>query len=314
MRLGVCQVPYQARGWLQPVPTPASWQALRDVGVTDLRLQFDLSAVSPEPGLWDTRTFEKWLRPARDAGLRVCGNIVMGAQIAAGVAPPAHHDAAFREEAGRRFVDEFVDMLDSYGLGNEPGFGPWMDDDISRGGPRDYVRDDYFPNFIIPVSRGIRSVNGDANVSGFEADGAEIQLRCLDAAKDFGVRIDTESVHPYGDVGGGDYATMALFDEIYRRDPSRARLIGEIDHQQLPGAKAVATDAQIAALKGFAQSVAEKYPDIEVVYFGTPEYFFTRKSPGGLLANVTWSTWTFGQPEVSQPGASLAEVFQREED
>jgi hypothetical protein len=201
-------------------------------------------------------------------------------------------------------------MIDSYGLGNEPGFGPWMNDDVSRGGAEDYIRDVYFPQFIIPAERGIRSVDGDATVSGFEADGAEIQMRCIDQAKELGVRIDVETVHPYGDVGGGDYAAMALFDQVYRRDPSRPRLIGEIDHQQLPGATAVATDAQIAVLTGFAQTVAETYPDVEVIYFGTPDYFFSRRSPGGLLPNVTWSSWTFGQPEVSHAGQALAQVFQ----
>src|SRR5262245_3748925 len=126
MRLGICQVPYQAQAWLPPVPNSDSWQALRRLGITDLRLQFNLAAVSPSPGAWNTALFAQWLRPARAAGLRVCANIVMGEQLWRGEIPPAHHDAAFRQEAARRLVGELGDMIDSYGLGNEPGFGPWM--------------------------------------------------------------------------------------------------------------------------------------------------------------------------------------------
>ena len=133
-------------------------------------------------------------------------------------------------------VAEFGDLIDSYGLGNEPGFGPWMDDDISRDGNVDYIRDDYFPNFIVPVAKGIRAADPAAIVSGFEADSPEIQLRCLTAAEELSVKIDFETVHPYGDVGGGDYATMAKFNEVYKRDSSRPRFVGEIDHQQFPGA------------------------------------------------------------------------------
>ena len=33
--------------------------------------------------------------------------------------------------------------------------------------------------------------------------------------------------------GGGDYATMALFDSVYKPDPSRPRLVGEIEDRIL---------------------------------------------------------------------------------
>ena len=304
MRLGICQVPYQHHGWLAPQPTLASWQAARKIGITDVRLQFNLALVSPTVNTWDTSLFEKWARPANDSKIRINANIVAGDN------PPAHHTAAFRHDAARRLAAELGDLIDSYGLGNEPGLAPWITDDISReGGTVDRIRETYFPEFVVPVVNGIRAVNPNAIITGFEADGPEIQLRCMTAAKELGIRIDVETVHPYGDVGGGDYATMAKFDEVYKRDLSRPRFVGEIDHQQFPGAGPAATDEQIGRLTDFARMIAGTYPDCRAIYFGTPEYFFTRVPAGELLPGITWSTWTIGEPEVSQSGRALSRVF-----
>ena len=52
-------MPYQHHGWLAPQPTLASWQAARKIGITDVRLQFNLALVSPTPNTWDTSLFEK---------------------------------------------------------------------------------------------------------------------------------------------------------------------------------------------------------------------------------------------------------------
>ena len=55
--------------------------------------------------------------------------------------------------------------------------------------------------------------------------------------------------------------------------------------------------------------IAGTYPDCRAIYFGTPEYFFTRFPAGDLLPGITWSTWTSEEPEVSQPGRELSRLF-----
>lgn len=330
IQIGVCQVPEVRHAWQAPAPTLESWKALRELGVVNLRLQFDLAVVSPKPGDWDTSVFEQWFRPALAAGLTVHPNIVFGEKTVAGsfVPAPAHHTAAWRYDAAARMAKDYGSLVGSYGLGNEPGDPAcsWMRDDVSRDGQRDGIRGQYFPDFIVPIVEGIRSVQRDAKITGFEADSAVIQQRCMQAAKDLGEEIDVQTVHPYGDVGGGDYATMALFASV--RDASKPWVIGEVDHQQFASAiargadRGVASDEEIGLLAAFVREVQAKYADVQCIYFGTPEYFFTRKlvaDPLNLFPKgTTWSTWTYwpdgpnGKPEVSAAGRALAEVFNQQ--
>lgn len=312
MRLGVCQVPYAAHGWLAPQPMLESWKALRAAGVTDLRLQFDLSQIA-----FDV-LFRSWAQLATATGLRVNANVVMGNGPMSEQA-----DATWTRIAAQVIVERFGSMVDSYGIGNEPGDPslPWMQDDISRDGTRDGIRQQYFPEFVVPVVQGIRAANPNAIITGFEADSPTIQRRCMEAAKENGLRINVETVHPYGDVGGGDYATTSLFkmERHDRVDSHKPWLIGEIDHQQFTTAitrgdkRGVAIDDEIDRLANFARIVQRDYPDCGAIYFGTPEYFFTRTLVPNemklLPEGTTWSSWTYGEPVVSAAGKRLAAVF-----
>src|SRR5207253_2845719 len=91
--------------------------------------------------------------------------------------PLPHHTPAFYEESAKRLVAQFGSFVDSYAIGNEPGdlhqtskASGAPQDDISRDGVWDYIREDYFPNFVIPVVKGIRAANPNAIVSAFDAD------------------------------------------------------------------------------------------------------------------------------------------------
>lgn len=338
IRLGVCMIPFPAASWLQPQPTIASWLALRKLGVTDVRLQFDVSIVSPKPGEWNTSLFRSFFAPARNADMRINGNYVTGTE-------PVHHDAAFHEQAARRMEEEFGIGFDSRSFGNEPGPLAQAYEAEHPGG--DYMREVYFPRYVTPFTKGVRRARPNAWIGGCDADSFEIQERYLHLAnnadfapvKDFvGRPCDEGWVHPYGDVGGGDYATLKRFVESHQSfgiGRGRPWGISEVDHQQFLSARLRerdvtaewiaqrmsphdaaeqgalarirATDDEIGALIDYFNSVATNYPDCTRFVLGQADYFFERgKRPdNGLPCN----SFFLPEPVVSVPGQRFADAI-----
>lgn len=224
IRFGVCLVPFEAafdHSWLQPKPTVKSWRALLELGITDIRLQFNVGGdetsieapVSPRPGVWDTTRFKVFITPAFEAGMKINANYCIGAPV------PVHQDAAFHEQAAERFAREFGSMIDSYSFNNEPGAeAQKYEGDDGPTAERDYMRDVYAP-MCTAFARGIRRAFPNAWILGCDADSADIQRRYTEIADALliGERDDaqgstpfTESLdicdeegdHPYAEVGG----------------------------------------------------------------------------------------------------------------
>jgi hypothetical protein len=151
---------------------------------------------------------------------------------------------------------------------------------------------------------------------GCDADSVDIQDRYIALADALlpVVVCDRRRVHPYGDVGGGRYATMAGDSEnegfAQATDP-RPLDVGEIDHQQLQGATPIARPSDLEALLDFTRMIHAKYRTVGQIDYGTAEYFFTRvPSPPGIVPATTWSTWTFGpEPVVSDAGRQFTKLF-----
>ena len=309
LRLGVCSVPYVWHGWLAPVPTLVSWKAVRAIGVTDVRLQFDVSLASPAPGTWDTSLFENFLRPILAAGLTVNANYVSGTTH-------PYDDETFHQDAAYRLAMQFGDVITEFSPGNEPGGDPQMANDISNGGTVDFIRETYTP-FVTAFAKGIRRARPYAIIDAFDSDSADIHTRCMDVANELlatGLNVcDRETVHPYGDVGGASYATMERFAEVLGSGPARRPwYISEIDDQQFPGG--ADTPATLAAgrplkLIPFIETTAAKYPDSLKIVLGTPEYFFER---GTTPAGLGCSSFNLETPIVSAMGekfqATIAKV------
>lgn len=345
MRFGICQSPFAPHGWLQPMPTIASYRALRALNMDGLRLQFDPTIASPAPGVWDTSLFWAWIEPAHAAGMRINANYNGGANL------PAHHDAAFTESAAFRFAQEFGSMIESYSYGNEPGADAQAyEGDAGPTAERDYMRDVYFPTMCLPFVRGIRRALPDAWIGGCDADSANIQGRYTEVADRMlhptfgnlpdGIEVpplqqvnicDEEYAHPYGEVGGGDYATLEAFKAVRSHRPWG---INEIDHQQLRSARDREMDALTRALKDGVQlpeaslrgalarlrpthdetmalvdllrKVGRNYSDCTRFMLNMPDYFFER----GKAANgIDCCSFYAPEPSVSDGGRAFAAAF-----
>jgi hypothetical protein len=203
-------------------------------------------------------------------------------------------------------------MIALYSFDNEPGTIAQKFEAENPGS--DFMSDAFMPACAAFV-RGIRRVSSDAIIGGCDADSVDIQNRYIaraDALLPL-VVCDRRRVHPYGDVGGGRYATMAGDDEnegFAQAVDTRPLDVGEIDHQQLHGATAIARSSDLQALLDFTQMIHAKHPTVGQIDYGTAEYFFTRvPSPPGIFPATTWSTWTFGPPVVSDAGQRFTELF-----
>ena len=301
MRFGVCWQPRVWHGWLPPIPTLASWQAVQAAGITDLRLTYD-------PAL-PAGLFGADLRNAHAAGLRI--NVNMGAVWESGGAP-IDPDPAIIEAQAFDLATRYGDMIALYSFDNEPGAIAQTYEAANPGS--DFMQDAYMPACTAFV-RGIRRVAPDAIIGGCDADSVDIQSRYIELADALlpVVVCDRRRVHPYGDVGGARYATMAGDDEndgfAQATDP-RPLDVGEIDHQQLPGATGIARPSDLQALLAFTRMIHAKYPTVGQIDYGTAEYFFTRLPASGIVPATTWSTWTFGpEPVVSDAGRQFTQLF-----
>lgn len=316
VRFGVCMVPFGNpsfdHSWLQPKPTVTSWKALKGLGITDVRLQFDVGGdlitreapVSTKMGAWDTSLFRAFITPAWQAGMRINANYCISDPV------PAHQDAAFRKEGAFKLVQEFGHMITDYSFGNEPGADAKKYEEVeipppSDGGSfshRDYMQDIYFPQLYLPFARGVRRANPTAWIYGCDADSTDIQKRFTD----LDISCNEEAIHPYGDVGGGDYATMGGKNgKPGFMDVKTSRPIGitEIDHQQLPSAKEKATIEELNTLLDFSR-MAVKFP-ITRLYYGSVEYFFEEGKNSFNLACSSFYT----NPVVSKKGKEFAQFF-----
>jgi hypothetical protein len=305
MRFGVCWQPRVWRGWFPPNPTIASWQALRPIGITDLRLTYAPSDPTLTPAL-----FAADLRNAHAAGLRI--NVNMGAVWESPGGVPQIPDPATVESQAVNLATTYGNMIALYTFDNEPGALAQKYEGANPGS--DFMRDAYMPACAAFV-RGIRRVVPDAVIGGCDADSVDIQNKYI-ALADAQLPVvicDRRRVHPYGDVGGAGYATMAGNPEnegfAQATDP-RPLDVGEIDHQQLPGATSIARPSDLQALLDFTQMIRTKYPAVGEIDYGTAEYFFTRVPTPPGISPSTWSTWTFGPaPIVSAAGLQLQQLF-----
>ncbi len=303
MRFGVCWQPRVWHGWVPPIPTPASWQAVQSAGITDLRLTYDPALTA---GL-----FEADLRNASAAGFRI--NVNMGPVWESGGAMLIP-DPAVIEAQAFDLATKYGNMIALYSFDNEPGAIAQKYESANPGS--DFMQVAYMPACAAFV-RGIRRVVPNAVIGGCDADSVDIQNRYIAQANALLplVVCDRRRVHPYGDVGGGRYATMAGDNEnegfAQAVDP-RPLDVGEIDHQQLPGATPIARPSDLQALLDFTRMIHAKYPTVGQIDYGTAEYFFTRvPSPPGIVPATTWSTWTFGPaPVVSDAGRQFTQLFQ----
>lgn len=307
----VCHVPYQPVSWRPEPPTVASWRFLKDhCNVTGVRLQY----LYDDPRWWDAA-----IGAAIDGGMEIHANVCL-ADASKPVANFEFKIASWMLAYGSR--------LKSVSFGNEPGYA-LPDDDISKGGTRDYMKE-YVDNFWLSFIRGVRRANPNIIIGGPDAESADTLQRFVNL-----VDVDQWFVHNYGErevsEGDGlDFATMAGkngklgFNDVRVGMGVRNRplIISEIDLQQLPSAKArgefrgVATDDEIGRLTAFSVRMRDEF-HAPVITFGTAEYFYTRvpvvldwpppdppRDPP-----YTWSTWAHGTPELSEAGKRLAAVF-----
>lgn len=303
IRPGVCMVPFEAafdHAYLQPKPTVKSWLALRLLGFTDVRLQFNVGGdettieapVSPRPGVWDTTRFRLFIEPAFAAGMRINANYVIGAPV------PAHQDAQFHDDAAFRFAREFGSMIDSYSFGNEPGVvAQTYEADRPNG---DYMRDVYFGELFLPFLRGLRRAKFDAWVLGCDADSADIQQRFIryayvglpkGAPDVLGVKCNEESIHPYGEVIDQSYSTLAAFKAVRSRRPWG---ITEINSRE-PG-KLFDFTASIFANPDGCTRLYHLFEGNEVEYFEP-------------VAGGRYSSFYSPNPIVNVSGRRYAELF-----
>lgn len=334
-QFGLALVPFGPAGydplWLQPKPTIRSWQAARAIGLTELRLQFNvgigadgpMTPVSPLPGDWNPSLFRVFIEPAFTAGVRINTNYVTGT-------PAAHHDLAFHEASGRRLAREFGQMVVAYSLGNEWGYDAQQWETQNPG--RDYLEEVFGPQCVAFV-RGVRSVNPDAWITGSDAESAETQMKYMryaDRIQDETglVLFNEHGGHPYGEVadGGLDYATIEGangkigFVDVVKADAHHRPLgFSEIDNQQFksallrleksgPAARAIASDDELRSLIEFTRKVAAR-GDITQLIYGSEGFFFERgaRPDNGLPCN----SFYLPQPKVSWAGELFAAEFAR---
>lgn len=297
----VAFVPYESVNFRPEPPTAASWRFLREnANVTGVRLQFR-----------DRRLWSDAYRAVVDGGPAVHGNFCID--------DPGSPDAPREiEELAFEWVRDYP--MASVSAYNEPGyaFGP---DDIGKGGTRDYMKE-LVDNFWLPFIRGVRRANPDITIGGPDAESADTLQRFVNL-----VDVDQWLVHPYGEpeVSEGDglhFARMVGhdgepgFNDVFNdRTRPKTLLISEIDHQQLPAAKArgefrgIATDEEIDRLTAFCIRMRDEFK-APVVTLGTGEYFCTRVPvTPWIKPPQTWSTWTHGTPAMSDAGKRLAAVF-----
>lgn len=318
---GLAQVPFFPQTWLQPIPTAASYRAMRAIGMQGLRLQFDVSIASPALRTWNTSLFRSWITPASEAGMKINVNYCIGQTR-------LHMDAVFHESSAERLAREFGFMVESWSFGNEPGEpAQAYESDDGPTAERDYMRDVYMPQCVAFV-RGVRSWDRAALISGCDADSDAIQKRYTDLIG--ALTCDEESVHPYGEVGGGDYATLERFKAVRSHRPWG---VSEIDHQQLGSAlerrsdvmldwlakgatentavlqgqiaRLRPTPAETMALVEVLRKVRRDYADCTRFVVNMPDHLFERVKVGGL----EYCSFYTPTPVVSDGGRLFAAEF-----
>jgi hypothetical protein len=209
------------------------------------------------------------------------------------LAKPPHRDPIFYEEyAGYRLTMKY--QCDSYGVENEPGGFDRAEmrvlDKAYVNGGSDTIADRFFPEIVLPFTEGVRRAWPQATLVGPEADSADVLSRCcalehaLYRSRPSLSGYDVLSVHPYGDLIGGDYRTMKAFDGVLKSWKSRRPVrIGEIGG-----------DPQ--ALYDWTVSMLATHPDLEGIFYLDPSYFFEAGS---------WPK----EPVVSAIGAKFRELF-----
>lgn len=333
-RYGFCMVPFEPHGWIQPLPTVASWRAAKAIGLTDCRLQFDVSIASPSIGVWRTNLFESFFNPLVDAMSRVNINYCISQEL-------PHMDQHFHEEAAAWIALHYGHVADSFSFGNEPG--PLADAYEAEHPGSDYMRDVYFPRYVIPFTRGIRRVKPDAWIGGCDADSADIQRKYISTANHLMLAASDlicseEFIHSYGDTGGGNYATLTAFAaarDSLGESTRRPWGISEIDHQQLPSARLRAehttfvfeangaskseaalqgalarlqpTEPESRAMLDYARKIRSEAPECTRLYFGSVEYFFERgvRPDNGLPC----SSFYLPEPKLSKVGQEFGAEF-----
>jgi hypothetical protein len=227
---------------------------------------------------------------------------------------PPPRDPEFAYNLAYQFLIRYP-YIDSIGIENEPGGfdNPIMRyKDIAYGGKEDTIRTRFFPESVIPFTEGVKDVQNhtfnlpdslqltesqqhlrnELKLVGCEADSADVLERCCQLEDElYRGRpslscYDVLSVHPYGDLIGGDYRTMEAFTKVLDKRKSRRPVrIGEIGG-----------DPQ--ALYDWTVTTTNKYPDIESIYYGTPEIFFEK----GMWPKT---------PIISDLGRKFSALFKR---
>lgn len=207
---------------------------------------------------------------------------------------PPHRSPAFYEDAGYRLTMQYAGMIDSSGVDNEPGGAERpemrMLDKAYNANGGDMIRDRFFPEIVVPFTNGVRRAQPRMTLVGPEADGDGVLDRiceldnALYRARPLLNCYDILSVHPYGDLIGGDYRTMKAFDAVLAKWKSRRPVrIGEIGG-----------DPQ--ALYDWTVATTKTHPDLEGIFYGDASYFF---QPG------SWPT----DPVLSAIGEKLKALF-----
>lgn len=306
-RFGVRWTPYvRSHPWLPPVPVLASWQALRSIGIHEVRLTYTQD--TPELEAAFAIDYANILA----AGLTVNINagppwVERGGDVPQALWRCIKPDPAAIEAWAFEMATKYPVRL--YTFDNEPG-ALAQAYEAQNGG--DFMVEAYMPACVVFVN-GIRSVIPDALFGGCDADSVEIQARFVELwlklLPDVPFR---RRVHPYGD-GFADqrYSTMAGDgeNEGYATLANNLPLdIGEIgvgsyNYMQIP------TDAEIAHLLSYLRFIDAKYPFVGQIDMGGPDDWFTRypvvlSSPPD--PRDSWSTFRTDKPVASDAGRALA--------
>jgi hypothetical protein len=346
--IAVCHVPAQLPSAQdpnnEPDPTAASWRAAAAINVRHVRM--DRKRREPqwwEPALRAVRDGAPKIGVIANFGELEFGRD--GGTFDPALAPVIEADAFdFVRHYGPEL--EALSWENEYGLktGMQPGASP---PDISQGGAYDWIENVAGPLWLA-FARGVRRANPDIWIDAFDADSTDVQQRCMafvlrsEFAKDprlrwmghnyadvdWFVHLAVNAAHvaagePEEPFTGQDYSSMAGmpatgdpsiqkpgFLSVFDSDSlHRQWYISETGKSTGPFG-GIATPSDMQVMIGYTKMMLSKYPQCRMITFGTAKHFFTRVPVQPWRNPVPmFSTWTTGEPVVSQEGAELAGLF-----
>lgn len=317
---GTCIVPHDVHGWLEPVPTIASWRALIAAGVTHVRVQYKVG----RPDLFDL-----YAPAAIEAGMRITANVVDDV-LTANPKQIAAETATLARKWGKN--------LWMASFGNEPGAVAQKYEE--EHGERSFMPF-YFRTCLFPFVDSFRAVNPRLLIGGCDADSTDIQQSYMDAKDSLGDAFNMHLIHPYWHLGGGDYASMGGangkpgFMDVIRADPrKRPYKVAECDAQNEPDAVAfykinppgkagskpyIISEFGLRELLKFYKMILRDYPDCKGIDGGDVQsWIFKRtqfpdevdKETGKVVTEaVNYSTFYTATPELSDIGREFVAVF-----